>query len=119
MECNPYLARRIMRLIGADTRGLSYKLASAHEEMLQHIAPSAAAEDAVGEEFRGDLAAEEGPKILADLLEALIGAVALGDDGIEGARRAFGRVVLPPPDIVAELASGKLMVPAGNHGRRF
>ena len=64
-----------------------------------------------------DLTAEEGQggrKILADVLEALIGAVAL-QDGIACAGHAFARVVLPPPSVLSRLASGEIVQVAGRH----
>ena len=61
----------------------------------------------------GDLVAAAAPKLLADVLESLIGAVALQEEagGLEGAQRIFGRVVLPSPDVVAQLANGEVAVP--------
>ena len=55
--------------------------------------------------FKEDLCADEqgDAKILADVLEALVGAVALQDDeGLERAQRTFARYVLPPEHVVAE-----------------
>ena len=114
MERNPFLARRLARLVGrADTAGLSFKLRDAHAQALRSISPQRS--EAHG--FIEDLGAQEGPKILADVLEALLGAVALdGEWGLEGAQRIFARLVVPPPDVLAALAKGDVVVP-GN-GRR-
>ena len=42
------------------------------------------------------------------MLEALIGAVALQDAGLDSALKGFAHVVLPPPDVLAALAEGEM-----------
>ena len=76
------------------------------------------------EAFRLDLAAslpDERTKVLADVLEALVGAVAV-QDGLERAGAAFAQVVLPPQCVVDELADGRVagdvtQLPAGGASR--
>ena len=102
VERNIFLARRLVRLIGADSNGLSLKLRGAQLEVLETMAPAGTADPVLS--FKEDLCAEgEGRSILADVLEALVGAVALqDDDGLESAQRTFARYVLPPADVVGE-----------------
>lgn len=99
MERNPFLARRLARVIGDDLTGLSFKLRSAQIEVLRDLGPPKrpARPDDGADIFEADLNARQGPKILADLLEALIGAVALHEEGLEGVVHTFSRIVLPPP----------------------
>lgn len=104
VERNAFLARRLVRLVGSDSEGLTFKLRSAQLEVLASMTSAAGTPDPV-QSFKEDLCAEGGgdEKILADVLEALVGAVALQDDeGLERAQRKFSRYVLPPVDIVAE-----------------
>ena len=111
MERNPFLARRIARVIGNDSRGLSAKLWGAQQPTLASIARVPPSRTDVGA-FKADLVASDGEKILADLLEGLIGAVALLEEaGLEGAHRSFGPLVLPPPPVIVALANREVAVP--------
>ena len=102
VERNAFLARRLVRLIGADSAGLSVKLRSAQREVLETMSHAGTADPL--QSFKEDLCAEgEGRSILADVLEALVGAVALqDDDGLEGAQRTFAPYILPPEHVAAE-----------------
>ena len=111
IERNPFLARRLARAIGVDGSGLTRKLREAQIEVLPSIARSSSRGQVDDGGLRDDLMAEEAPKMLADLLEALIGAVALQGAGLEGVQRPFARIAFPPPDVIAELASGDFKVP--------
>ena len=95
MERNPFLARRLARVVGADTSGLSLKVSAAQAEALRAISSTPGGMHGGG--FVEDLGAKKGPKVLADLMEALIGAVALDVGGFDEAERAFARMVVPPP----------------------
>ena len=53
---------------------------------------------------------------LADLMEALIGAVALDVGGFDEAERAFASIVVPPPGVMAAVASGEVLVPGNSVG---
>ena len=95
MERNPFLARRLARVVGADTSGLSLKVSAAQAEALRAISSTPGGMHGGG--FVEDLGAKKGPKVLADLMEALIGAVALDVGGFDEAERAFASIVVPPP----------------------
>ena len=82
MERNPFLARRLARLLGADSTGLSLKMREAQAKALRSISPRTT-RGTVRAGFVEDLGAEDSPKILADLMEALIGAVALDEGGLQ------------------------------------
>ena len=111
MERNPFLARRLARMVGVDSTGLSYKVGAAQAEALRSIRPCSG-----GGGFVDDLGAEDGPKVLADLMEALIGAVALDVGGFDEAERAFARIVVPPPEVMAAVAKGEVVVPGNSFG---
>ena len=66
--------------------------------------------------LRLTMQAEDAPKILADLLEALIGAVALDEGGFDEAERQFAHIVVPPPDVLAAVAKGEVVVPGNSFG---
>jgi hypothetical protein len=66
--------------------------------------------------FVEDLGAKRGPKVLADVMEALIGSVALDAGGFDEAERAFARIVVPPPGVMAAVASGEVLVPGNSVG---
>ena len=103
VERNAFLARRLVRTtIGTDRSGLSAKLRSEQAQVLSHMGakePSRSSSDG----FEEDLCAEgRGRSILADVLEALVGAVALEDEhGLEMANQTFAHIVLPPPEALA------------------
>ena len=105
-----------VRVLGADSVGLSARGRAAQSEVLAMMAAAtrpARPTDRPNERsdaffFREDLSAEGGAKILADVLEAMLGAVALQEGGLEGAQRSFARVVLPPPEVLAALANGEI-----------
>ena len=111
MERNPFLARRLARMVGVDSTGLSYKVGAAQAEALRSIRPCSG-----GGGFVDDLGAEDGPKVLADLMEALIGAVALDVGGFDEAERAFAHIVVPPPEVMAAVAKGEVVVPGNSFG---
>ena len=114
VERNAFLARRLVRVIGHDSSGLSAKLRAARLEVLQSIRSGSQGDRSrtFGGDFKEDLTAEGvGPqqKILADVLEALVGAVALQpEEGLEGAQRTFSRVALPPAAVLTQLEDGEL-----------
>ena len=112
IERNPFLARRLVRLVGRDGVGLDRKLKTSHFEVLCSIEKSHrllpfADERFFEENLKEDLSVENGPsrhKMLADLLESLLGAVVLQEGvGLEGAQSIFARAVLPPPHMIAEI----------------
>ena len=120
MERNAFLSRRLVRVIGGRADDLSKRLYDAHAAVLPTMSSHKLAgggggggeEEAHADGFREDLISPQGShKILADVLEALVGAVALQDEGLGGAGRAFARALLPPPQVLADLANGEVAVP--------
>jgi len=56
------------------------------------------------------------PSPSPNLMEALIGAVALDVGGFDEAERTFARIVVPPPEVMAAVATGEVVVPGNSFG---